>query len=1011
MPKLPIRRPDALTLAIAAVALFGAALVLYRQSLYGASVSADSGQYIAMARNALAGHGFMSFDGRYPPEWPPLTSALYAVFSFGVLDPMAVAGPLNAAMFALTVFAVGVWLRRRVESPFAVAWACLGLVFGFAAIRMFDWIWSEPSFILATTLALYWTDKHLEDGERSSLAWAVAFSAAACLSKYVGAALVVAVAGMIILRRGVSWRERLLSASAYSAISLLPVCAWMARNWLNTGLLTGGRPVVETAREHVAPLLAEVAKWWLPHVPIPGAEGAALPVTVLALSVAAVLALFAAFRWLRGRATATAPLLAAFVAAYAALTLWGLRTGVVNMDRYAAPMFVPLLLSAALALDRALARARGVRWRGGRIPAFALMAILSAWTAFGGYVAISDANARATEHGEGRVDGGFYASETIQYLRGLRDEVAVGVGYSNQPLQAYLASDGRGIYPNPPYHWSEMLSTLESRRGAADDTIIAWFHYGIPKRYAVSAFLYSSGFEHLGAFPDGDVFRLKRGRPPADPRAGTLILDSHYDVYLDGGALTWVRQPCADEDAGGFVELWAEPANPDDPRADVNQYGIVSMNFDFWRFGAKIGDLCAIRRPLPDYPIRRIGTGHSVRDEWLYRTEIPLPVSDAALAYYIRKYETVSSGEPLARAEYDVYLDGGALVYLKRPCAESDTRGRFLLSVFPVDLADLPSDLRESGHESLNFDFHQRGVRFGDRCMMRRPLPDYEIKAVSVGRWIPGERGGWAATRVQMPISDAALAYYMNKYEAVSSGGEPLFAGEYDVYLDGGELVYLKQPCADEHTRGRFLLSVFPADLGDVSPKWRELGHESLNFGFDRYGVRFGDRCMVRSPLPDYAIESVDVGRWLPGERGGWATTRVRLPISDEARAHYIKEYETVASGGDPLFAGEYDVYLDGGDLVYLKRPCAESDTRGRFLLSVFPADLDDGSQKWRELGHESLNFEFAHHGVRFGDRCMIRIPLPDYAIEAVDVGRWVPGESTAWEKTRVRLPMGGGGR
>ena len=887
MPNFQIRRPDALTLAIAAVALFGAALVLYRQSAYGVSLSADSGEYISMARNALAGHGFMSFEGRYRPEWPPLTSALYAVFSFGVFDPMAVAGPLNAAMFALTVFTVGVWLRRRAESPFVVAWACLALVFGFAAIRMFDWIWSEPSFILATTLALYWTDRHLEDGKRSSLVWAVAFSAAACMSKYVGAALVVAVAGMILLRRGVSWRERFLSASAYSAISLLPICAWMARNWLNTGLLTGGRPVVETAREHVAPMLAEIARWWLPYVPIPGAEGVALPVTVLALAVAAGLALYAVFRWLRSDGRATAPLLAAFVAVYAALTLWGLRTGVIGMDRYAAPMFIPLLLSAALALDRVLAWARGVRWRGGRIPAFALMGALAAWTVWGGYVALADARARATEHGDGRVDGEFYASETIQYLRGLRGEANIGVGFSNQPLQAYLASDGRGIYPNPPYDWDEMRAALEARHDAEDETIIAWFHYGIPKRYAASAFHYSPGFEPLGAFRDGDVFRLKRGHPPADPRAGTLILDSYYDVYVEGGSLVWVRQPCADGDAGGFVELWAAPADPDDPRADAGESGTVSMNFDFWIFGSKTGDLCAIRYPLPDYPIRRIGTGQNVPgDKWLYREAIPLPVSDEARAHYIRKYETLSSGgEPLARGEWDVYLDGGGdLIYLKQPCAADDTRGSFLLSVFPADLGDIHPDQRAARHEGHNFAFKDHGVRFGDRCMIRRSLPDYAIESVNVGRWVPGEPGGWATTRVPMPISDAARAYYIRKYEAVSSDGEPLARGEYDVYLDGGELVYLKQPCADEHTRGRFLLSVFPIDLNDIPQDRRAAGHEGHNFDFAQYGVRFDDRCMIRRPLPDYDIERVEIGRWVPGESGGWSATRVQMPAEGGGR-------------------------------------------------------------------------------------------------------------------------------
>ena len=564
--------------------------------------------------------------------------------------------------------------------------------------------------------------------------------------RYIGVALVAAIAVMILLRRGVTWRERLISAAAYSAISLLPICAWLARNWLNAGTFTGGRNIRETALEHVAPALSEMANWWLPYVPIPGAEGVALPVTVLALAVAAGLSLFALHRWLRTDADggATVPLLAAFAAVYAASISVALMTGAVNIDRYISPMFVPMLLLAALALDRALSWTRRVRF-GGRIPALALIGALAAWTAFGGYVAVSDARARANGDGEGRTSRHFRESETVQYLLGLRGaEWSIGVGYSNEPMRAYLASDGRGIYP---HRWrGRTAAALESRWDAPDDTIIVWFHDVVPKSYGASDFRYSPGFEPLGSFQDGDVFRLNRGHPPANPRAGTLILDSHYDVYLNEGALVWVRQPCADEDARGFVELWAEPADPNDPRADVDESGTVSMNFAFLRYGAKIGDLCVIRHPLPDYPIRRIGTGQNVPgDKWLYRTAIPMPISEDARAYYIKRYETVlSGGYPLlSGAEYGVYLDGGEMVYLKQPCADDDARGRFLMSAFPVDVADIPQERREMGHESLNFAFDEYGAIFGDRCMIRRPLPDYEIRAANIGRWVPGESAAW----------------------------------------------------------------------------------------------------------------------------------------------------------------------------------------------------------------------------------------------------------------------------
>ena len=143
--RLPsLGRPDALALAVAAAALVGAGLVLYRQSAYGVMLSADSVHFVAVARNWLEGDGFITFDGRYQTSWAPLTPILYAVFGFGVFDPLDVVGPLNAAALALTVFTVGAWLRGRLESRLVVVWACLAAALEISVVRMFDFAWSEP---------------------------------------------------------------------------------------------------------------------------------------------------------------------------------------------------------------------------------------------------------------------------------------------------------------------------------------------------------------------------------------------------------------------------------------------------------------------------------------------------------------------------------------------------------------------------------------------------------------------------------------------------------------------------------------------------------------------------------------------------------------------------------------------------------------------------------------------------------------------------------------------------
>ena len=105
-----------------------------------------------------------------------------------------------------------------------------------------------------------------------------------------------------------------------------------------------------------------------------------------------------------------------------------------------------------------------------------------------------------------------------------------------------------------------------------------------------------------------------------------------------------------------------------------------------------------------------------------------------------------------------------------------------------------------------------------------------------------------------------------------------------------------------------------------------------------------------------------------------------------------------------PAARSSFDVYLDGKTLIYLKDPCAAEDARGRFLLSVFPNDPNDLPEKFRELGHESLNFDFKLHGAILDGGCVIARTLPDYPIASVKTGQWVPGGESLWT---ADIPIG----
>ena len=238
-------------------------------------------------------------------------------------------------------------------------------------------------------------------------------------------------------------------------------------------------------------------------------------------------------------------------------------------------------------------------------------------------------------------------------------------------------------------------------------------------------------------------------------------------------------------------------------------------------------------------------------------------------------------------------------------------------------------------------------------------------------------------------------AAYRDAYEwALMS--EPVVRSAFDVHYDGdgGKFVYAKERCAADDARGRFLLSVFPKDADDLPERFREAGHESLNFDFDLHGAIFDGKCAAIISAPSYPIASIRTGQWIQGGESLWSAPMAYL--DPELSDIYRQAYE-VARASEPVARADFDVYLDGDALIYVKDPCAAGDARGRFLLSVFPESRGDLPQKFRELGHESLNFNFDDYGAAFNGKCVIMRALPGYPIASVETGQWVPGGASLW--------------
>ena len=95
---------------------------------------------------------------------------------------------------------------------------------------------------------------------------------------------------------------------------------------------------------------------------------------------------------------------------------------------------------------------------------------------------------------------------------------------------------------------------------------------------------------------------------------------------------------------------------------------------------------------------------------------------------------------------------------------------------------------------------------------------------------------------------------------------------EFDVYDDQDRLIYLKENCNDADIEPWFFLHLFPVDHADL-PEHRQMhSFDNLDFHFEKYGSRYGERCAAMRPLPDYEIDRLATGQYFFGTDPIWVS-------------------------------------------------------------------------------------------------------------------------------------------
>ena len=521
-------RPDRLTLLLAALSLLAAGIVLAREATWGPALPSDAVNYAAVARHLLAGEGFTGYAGGPYAGWAPFWPLLLAGTSLSLADPLDVAGPLNAAFLALTVFAAGSWLRRRLRSAYLVVWGWLALTLSVPLIEVGSSGLSEPAFLLFATLALSRADRYLEEGTRAALAQAALFTALACLTRYVGGALVLSIAALLLVQRGAPLPERARRLALFGVIAALPIGLWMLRNLLFVGELTGERALRTLALPDVLGQLLAVLRGWIAPIerldfadPLGWLLSAAM--LLLLVAVGGVIALA---RRRGGPPVGSAiALCGAFSLVYAAIVVAGSvgpLTPEPPNDRYLSPLYVPLLLLLLLALDglrnagrgrpaptflNAIPLARAVlpeRWR---VPAVAAGAALCLWVVL--MIPLTVRGIVQANNGDfylGAADARWVNSPTLRLAREAADGGPVlSTDAALIYLHAGIGKDANAFLPDAADGLEEAIAR------AAPGTLVVWIDKpwrDPPLDYSPADLRALPALEPLGEFADGAVFRV-----------------------------------------------------------------------------------------------------------------------------------------------------------------------------------------------------------------------------------------------------------------------------------------------------------------------------------------------------------------------------------------------------------------------------------------------------------------------------------------------------------------------
>ena len=629
---------DRTTLLGVVLAGLGTAHILVRTAPYGAAIDPHSIVFLSTALNFLAGEGWRDLVGDPMVLWPPLFPLLLAAFGWVGIEPLEAGRWINAAAFGLTILVAGCWLRSNLRSQWLVLAATATFAASLPLSDLASRFMTEPLFVLFTVLALMQLGAFLNGKTDAPLWWAAVFTALAALTRYPGVVLIGTGIFVLLVRRAPPLAARLKHAVVFGAVSSMPLAGVLTRNWAVSGTLTGERIGSGQSLSDWLSRVADVFREWVIPPNAPDGLGYLLLIAagLVVLAAGAVVGRSGRNVGRGGKSPSfgLGPVLpfGGFAVAYFvfSVAVMPLVTSLAFPGRYLLPVYVPLLLTAVLLLDRFLCiEAAG---RMGAIRYGLASLVVLGTLAHVGFSAHRNlrltAQAYVGTNKRWLLNTAYWQqSETLKYLRDNRIEGRI---YSNNAFLAWFwdrtaAQDKLGKYRII----TNKTGWAETETGAH----IVWFD----RFYHRSRFTHDAldlrllpGMEIVAELADGVVFHRTASEPFDEDRhrarkqryvnqliqqADERVVRAGWTVYRTGRTLIYRKEPCAPADVQAKFVLHVVPADLADLPADRKQYGSDNLGFyfhwsSFWKsLGFWLGDQCVAIAQLPAYAIDRIHIG------------------------------------------------------------------------------------------------------------------------------------------------------------------------------------------------------------------------------------------------------------------------------------------------------------------------------------------------------------------------------------------------------------------